>query len=371
MLLCIASGAGASAQSADGFRWLNAKTDAKTWAKIENAFQDELKPDEPRSDGGDAFGYEFLQRIGVVDHSALVIVGQRASKVQKEQEWLNLSFAFNFDLESGTKSKIEHADELWHWKFKRLAHFQLGGVPDVTYTYLTCTECEPSEMFSALRYSAATKKWEVRNWEMDRMIWWTGKEGFAVYTDILEGADSAVSFDCLYGVIDVDGKGVDAIANRCQEVTELQNGKKLTTDVTVLYRLDGNLLKIKPVTSTQEVADVTAKLCLGKLHQAICKLPPVSTYESQQLTLLSMFPTAPKTVRNVDCFRSIEPGAAMYSIADKCGLPDSGGGSAVGFFTYNLNDGSTVTIHFIDDRHIQDVTQSDKTGKTKTLVATK
>jgi hypothetical protein len=260
---------------------------------------------------------------------------------------------------------------MWDWKFKRLVHFQQNSAPDIAYTYLTCTECEPSEMFSALRYNAVTQKWEVRTWEMDRMIWWTIKDGLVVDEDIIEGTDSAVSFECLYGVIDADSQGIDAVASRCQEVTEFDNKKTQTTDVTVLYRLDGDLLKIKPVTSAQEVADVTAKLCQGKLHQAMCKLPPKSTYNAPKMTILAMFPKAPKTARNAECFRSLEPGTSLYSVVEKCGRPDGGGGNAIGFFFYNLDDGSTITIHYVDAQHIQDVMKSDKSGKATTLVVSK
>src|SRR5579862_6566702 len=228
MLLCFASGTTASGQTTDGFRWLNAKADAATWTKIETAFQNELKPDERGTTGPDeldVYRYKFLEGVGIVDHSALVVIGHRPAKVfKKENEWMNFSSAFNFDLESGAKSEIENTQWMWDWKFKRLVHFQQNSAPDITYTYLTCTECEPSEMFSALRYNVATRKWELRNWEMDRMIWWTGKDGFVVDEEaIIEEPNSTVSFDCLYGVIDPDGRGIEAIANRCREATDIDN----------------------------------------------------------------------------------------------------------------------------------------------------
>lgn len=284
---------------------------------------------------------------------------------------MKVSSAFNFDLTTGAKSEIENANWMAHWTFKKLAHFQSNRAPDVTYTYLTCLECEPEEIFSTFRFNIATHKWEIRNWETDRKIWWTGQNGIVVDEDLLEGETETLSFNCLYGVIRSAGQEIDAVANRCQEVTELDERKKLTTDVTVLYQLDGEALKIKPMTSPQEVADVTDKLCEGKIHQAICKLPPSSTYNSPKLTLLVMFPSAPKTARSAECFRSVEKGSAMYSIVQKCGRPDAVGGSVIGFFSYKLDDGSKITIHYVDDQHIQDVTQTDSTGKTKTLVANK
>lgn len=318
------------------------------------------------------FGFKFLERVGLVDHSALVIVGHKTAKVPKQDDVdERFSSAFSFDLENGAITKIEHAEWMWHWKFKQLAHFEKPGSPDVAFTYLSCWECEPVELLSTLRYDAPSRKWAMREWEADKMIWWTGQEGLVVDADILEGADETLSFSCLHDVLDLRGTHVDSVANRCREVTEITGGQKIATDVTVVYALDGGLLKVRPVTSTQEVAAVTAQLCVHKPSHGLCKLPPASTYNSTQLTMLGMFPGAPKTRRDMDCFQAFHAGISVYSIVDKCGRPDTGGGTSVGFFEYRLDDGSMITIHWTDMQHILDMVHSDKFGKTKTLWASK
>lgn len=372
ILFFLSCAAPSKAQSANGFRWFTPASDAATWAKIQNAFKNQLQPDAPKTDGSTVFAYKFLERVGIVDQSALVIVGHKTAKVpQKDDEGERFSSAFTFDLQSGAITEIGRADEMWHWKFKTLAQFQLDAPPDVAFTYLSCWECEPTEVFSMLHYDAADKKWALRDWQPDKMIWWTGQDGLVVDADILEGAEDTVSFACLYGMVGSRSGRESTVASRCREVTDIVGGKTVATDVTVVYSLDGAALKVKPVTNIQEVAGITSALCGQKRSNALCKLPAVSTYNSPQLTMLGMFPTATKNRRDTDCFRGFYGNVSMYSIVEKCGRPDAGGGNTIGFFEYRLDDGSTVTIHWTDMQHVLDVVQSDKSGKTKTLLASK
>jgi hypothetical protein len=371
-LFCFVAAGQAKAQSADGFRWLNPKTDTATWTKIEAAFKTELQPDTAKANGDTAYGYKYVERVGVVDHSALVIIGHKTAKVpQKDDVGQRYSSAFNFDLEAGVISKIDRAEWMWHWKFKKLAQFEPSGLSDIAFTYLSCLECEPSEVLSTLAYDSNTSKWTLREWEIDRMIWWTGSDGMVVDTDILDGADDTISFACLYGVVRLENSEVDDVANRCLQMTEIENGKKVATDVTVVYSLSDGVLKVKPVSDPKEVAQVTAKLCEQKRTSPMCKLPAASTYSSRELTMLESFPHAPKTARDAKCFQSLHGDISMYTVVDKCGRPDTGGGTEMGFFEYRMADGSKVTIHWTDMIHIRDIVQSDKSGNSKALFASK
>jgi len=371
-LFCLMSPAHTNAQSPDSFRWLNPKTDQAAWTKVEAAFKTELQPETASPDGGVPYGYKYVERIGVVDHSALVIIGHKTAKIpQRDDVGQRYSSAFNFDLESGAITKIERAEWMWHWKFKKLARFQTSGMPDVAFTYLSCWECEPSEVLSTLLYDPAAGKWTPREWEIDRMIWWTGSDGMVVDTDILDGADDTISFACFYGVIRLPNTETDQVANRCKQLTELESGKKVSTDVTVLYSLRDGLLKVKPVSDLKEVAEVTARLCEQKRANPMCKAAPASTYSSRELTMLESFPHAPETARDAKCFQSLHGDISMYTVVDKCGRPDSGGGTEIGFYEYRMADGSTVTIHWTDMIHIGDIVQSEKSGKTKSLFASR
>ena len=115
ILFSLACAANANAQSANGFRWLSSTTDAATWARIQAAFQSELKPDAGNSNGGPAFQFKFLERVGVVGHSALVVVGHKTAKTPAEgDEVERFSSAFSYDLKTGTITKIELAQRMWH-----------------------------------------------------------------------------------------------------------------------------------------------------------------------------------------------------------------------------------------------------------------
>jgi hypothetical protein len=360
------------AQSANNLRWLSPTADAATWAKIQDAFQSQLQPDAGKSDGSNIFGYKFVERVAIVDRSALVIVGHKTAKAAKnEDEGQRFSSAFNFDLETRAITRIERAGAMWHWKFKRLAQFERNGAPDVAFTYLSCWECEPTEVLSTIHYDGASKKWAMREWQADKMIWWTSRDGLVVDADILEGADDTASFTCLYGLLGPRGAHTENVASRCRELTETSNSKTIATDVTVVYSLDEGRLKIKPVTNVQEVAGITAKLCNQARANPLCKLPAAATYNSPQLTMLGMFPTARNTRRDTGCFRTLHGDFSIYTLVDRCGRPDAGGGTALGFFEYHLEDGSKVTVHWKDMQHVLDIVQSDRFGRTQTLLASK
>jgi hypothetical protein len=369
ILLSLTTSAQGKAQSENSFRWLSPTADTAAWAQIQSAFKPELQPDTGNPDDGPVFAYKFLERVGLVGDSALVIIGHKTARFPpKDDEGERFSSAFNFDLKTGTKASIEHADRMWHWNFKTLAQFDSSGAPDVAYTYLTCWECEPSAMFSVFRYDPEFNIWKVRGWEVDRMIWWTEPDGLVLETDVSDIADTE-SFVCLYGLVDLQDSGSDQVANRCHEITGIGGTKKIVTDLTVLCSLTGERLTVTPVTDLDQIAVITSSLCRQKRTSALCKVPPASTYGAPQLTLRAMFPEAPATARKQDCFRSFQGDLSMFTVVDKCGRPDNGGGAEIGFFEYQLNDGSKITIHWTDMLHIRDMVLSDKAGQTKVLFA--
>ena|SRR5215467_5577551 len=84
-----------------------------------------------------------------------------------------------------------------------------------------------------------------------------------------------------------------------------------------------------------------------------------------------IFPEAPKTVRSVDCFRSFVQGVSMYAVVQKCGRPDRELGSGIGYFVYDLDDGTSVWIRWTDINHISDISHSYKSGKSSSLLSKK
>lgn len=208
------------------FRWIRPTSDPQLWQHIQSAFHDELTPDEPKpgQDPLDVYRYKYLQRCGIVGHSALVVVGHQPTKqLTKENEWDVYSSAYNFDLATGQKSAIRQADWMWQWKFRWLARFGPSRVPDVTFNYLTCTECEPDFMFGSFYYDSKGSAWQARSWGDGKQIWWAAKDGLVVDMDL--DKDDVISYDCVYGPIDSKASGFQDLCDSMQR-SPLQRWRK-------------------------------------------------------------------------------------------------------------------------------------------------
>lgn len=330
----------------NAFRWVHPGSDPQLWQQIESTFQDELAPDEPKQGQSevDTYRYKYLQAVGIVKQSALVIIGHRPAKeVRQETAWDEYFSAFNFDPSTGRKSSIDHTESMWKWKFQRLAKFGPSPVPDVTFTYLTCTECEPEVMFASLCYDARKSVWQVRSWGDGKDIWWTAGDGLVV--DMELSASDTVSFDCVYGILDLQGTGFDDFVMRCKEFTYVEKGKAKIDDSTVVYSLSDGQFRRRRITDVSEAVELTAKVCRPKSQSLLCKLPAYMTATSGQDTALDqMVPAAPKTARDLAAFRSLKRTMSMSDVVSQCGRPDEVGGSGIAIFIYHLDDGSLVAI---------------------------
>lgn len=329
------------------FRWIHPNSDPQLWQQIESAFQDELTPDDekPGQDKLDVYQYKYLQRVGILNHSALVIIGRRPAKeMTKENEWDEYYSAFNFEVATKQKSSIEHAEVMWKWKFKKLAKFGPSPVPDVTFTFLTCTECEPDVMFASLYYEETKSTWQVRSWGDGKDLWWTVNDGLVVDFDNI-GSGDTISFDCVYGILDLNGTGFDDVVMRCKDVSYNDAGRAKIDDSTVIYSLSGRQFKRRRVTDESEAVQLTAKICRPSFASMLCKLPAYITATSGQSAALDvMFPKAPKTVRDLAHFRGLKRTMSMSEVVRQCGEPDELGGSGINIFIYHLDDGSLVAI---------------------------
>jgi hypothetical protein len=335
----------------DTFRWVHPSSDPQLWQQIESAFQDELAPDDAKQGQNklDVYRYKYLQKVGILGHSALVIIGRRPAKeMTKEDAWDEYYSAFNFDLATKQKATIEHADVMWKWKFQRLAKFGPSPVPDVTFTYLTCTECEPDIMFASLHYDERQSMWQVRSWGDGKDLWWTVTDGLVVDFDNI-GSGDTISFDCVYGILDLKGTAFDDLVVRCKEVKYKDAGRAKIDDSTVLYSSTGGQFKRRRVTDESEVVQLTAKICQPNSSSLLCKLPAyMTTTTGQSGALDEMFPKAPKTVRDLAHFRALKRTMSMSDVVRRCGEPDELGGSGINIFIYHLDDGSLVAIGSAD-----------------------
>jgi hypothetical protein len=257
------------------FHWIQSASSPQLWRQIESAFHDELAPDESkdRQDELDVYRDSYLQKVGVLDHSALVVIGHRPSKkIFEKNPWDEYSSAFNFDLPTGQKSKIEHADVMWQWRFLKLARFGPSAVPDVTFTYLTCTECEPETLLASLRYNTMSSAWEERRWGDGKPVWWTAKDGLVIDMDVNNGGDTS-SFDCAYRIFDLNGDGFQDAVIRCKEVIETGETKPKIADSTVICSLSAGRFKCERIKDESEIASLMAKVCQPSSASALCRLP--------------------------------------------------------------------------------------------------
>lgn len=333
--------------SANTFRWIHPGSDPQLWQQVQSAFHDELLPDaaKPGQDDLDTYRYKYLQKVGVLNHSALVILGHRPAKeVSQEHAWDEYYSAFNLDLAAGQKSKIEHAEWMWQWKFYRLATLGPSRVPDVTFTYLSCTECEPELVFASLLYDTTKSAWQVRSWGDGKDIWWAASDGLVVDRDVNDGGDT-MSFDCVYGILDSKTTDFQDVAIRCKEVTYRDTTRAKIDDSTLFYSLSNGKFVHRLITDFSEAAALNAKMCRLHVQSLLCKLPWYLTATSgQNAALDQMFPNAPKTSRDLANFLTVKRTMSMTDVVLQCGEPDEVGGSGIAIFIYHLNDGSLVAI---------------------------
>ena len=330
----------------DAFRWVHENSDSQLWGQVLQAFRDELTPDQPTSGSSplDVYGYKYLQKVGIYNRALLVIVGHRPAKVAtKDNAWDEYYSAFNLDLTTGRKTAIEHAGRMWQWKFVRLARFS-PPAPDVTFRYLTCTECEPDTMFSSFHYDEGKSSWQMRPWGNGKDLWWTASDGLVVELDII-GDGGPTFFDCVYGILSSQEAGFQNVAMRCKEFEETDSGESKVTDNTVLYSLSGGQFKMRLVTEAAEVADLTRQMCKPTVKSILCQLPSGTSLTAGQHEILSaLFPKASRKNLGSADFNSLKRGMAMSEIVSIFGLPDELGGSGTYVFSYRLSDGTYVNI---------------------------
>lgn len=336
----------ASLDTADTFRWIHASSDPQLWQQLQLAFAGELTPDTPSPDRSemDTYRYKYFQRVGVLGHSALVIIGERPAKeVTKGSEWDEYFSAYNFDLVTQKKAPIDHAEVMWDWKFRKLAKFGPSPVPDVTFTYYTCTECEPEIMFASLAYDPLKSIWQIRSWGDGNDPWWAAADGLVADMDL--AASEILSHDCIYGILDLKEDGFQDLLIRCKEITPAEKGRAKVDDVTLLYSLTNGRFSPRRITDPSEFLGLTQKICKPTIHSWLCRLPGYMTATSgQNHALDQMFPNAAPAARDLAHFRSIKQSMSMNDVARECGIPDELGRSGLMIFIYHLDDESVVVI---------------------------
>jgi hypothetical protein len=92
-------------------------------------------------------------------------------------------------------------------------------------------------------------------------------------------------------------------------------------------------------------------------HRSV-ELPRPLTSTPQPMPEQLKVPNAPKTARDVRCFRTFTAKSAMTDVVRKCGVPDEHQGSGIYIFLYDMNDGSVVVIGTADLKRLLYITQA-------------
>jgi hypothetical protein len=247
------------------FYWLSPKTDTLTYRTVETAFADELRPDQPGTTGNYVpMTVKSIARVGMFDGSALVLL--------EYQEDANDKFptfrAFTFHPATGDKATVQgmkDSDSLSLWRFERVAHFENKSVPDIVFTYFSCTECEASRFLASFYYDPGSKSWQVRHWSEE------DGDALLVGSDDQMGDLGVYSYSCLHIVGNAAGGTLDEVAVRCRESFESDKGKKIDYDDTLLYAAKtGHLARSIVRKSDPRYQAIQTALCKTKPKSPLC-----------------------------------------------------------------------------------------------------
>ena len=99
----------------------------------------------------------------------------------------------------------------------------------------------------------------------------------------------------------------------------------------------------------------------------IVTLPRYMTDTPQPIPEQIKLSGAPKTARNVRCFRLFTDNSAMTDVVMKCGIPDEHHGSGIYIFLYDMDDGSLVAVGTPDLKRLLYVTHIESARSTSLL----
>ncbi|MGB6477106.1 MAG: hypothetical protein WBF04_23890 [Candidatus Sulfotelmatobacter sp.] len=249
---------------ADGVKWTGEKENAALWATIRTDFHDELQPDDPVKVAPVlAYSYKYIYRVALYQHSALVLIGHRETEESKYPGYYSV---LNYDVESHARKPIKGVEVISVFKFVDFVRLDSVSPPDIFFTWLTCTECEASEVLSAFHYDAGKREWGLRSWEANKGIWWTSESGPVIWSDV--SASDTISFDCVHGFLRRTPE--TAFGIRCREVAESEAGKRTITDITGLYSFRGPDSRLE-IVSGEKKTKLLSELCRASPKNKLCR----------------------------------------------------------------------------------------------------
>jgi hypothetical protein len=257
------------------FHWLDAHRDIAVWNSVQAAFGQELQPDDPVKVAPVApYRYKYVHQVGIFKTAALVIIGHR--ETEEDRSTGDYSIAYTYDVRTGSKSAIAtgarspvpsfertvEADILWQWELVTLARFEPSPAPDVTFTYLSCVECESDHFLASLRYDPATNRWMLRHWGDKDSLYLGGEP---------DPGGNVLSYDCSFKVKDWNGDGFDDVAVRCREATQVAKRKQKIDDSTTVYTFKGGKFGSTVASGSDETKQINTELCRESGSSSLCK----------------------------------------------------------------------------------------------------
>lgn len=256
--------------NADQFRWLDRSRDSQLWNRVLVALHQELEPDDPRKVPPHyvATQYKYIYKIGLFRTAALVIIGYRDTKNSPGYDSFN---AYSYDLRDGSKSAIAveppkppsvypQSDVLWLFDVIKLVRFDRSPAPDVVFTYDSCSECEADHFMASFEYRPR-EGWTARRWNKACSLYLEGDPS---------PGDDVVSAHYLFKIKDWNGDGLDDVAVRRREVTQVSKRRQKVYDSTTMYKVENGALIGSAITDPKERERINAELCSGS-KLSFCK----------------------------------------------------------------------------------------------------
>jgi hypothetical protein len=279
VLTAQASAGEQSQKTSTAFRWLEPKTNQQLWAKIEGAFESELKIDSPSAAAPLApIAQKFIVRVGLYQTSALVVIAQQEDPALPRQTSFQ---AYNYSTESERKQAIpSHVPGvMWQWRLVNVARFERAPVPDIIFQFFNCVECAAQNFLASFRYDGASKEWRWRNWEM-------GTSPHTGWT-LLIGSSPESGFDpeeaeqkeyvyrtaCVFRVADLNGDGFEDVAAWCRETavaSEAPRRVHSVKDSTLLFTAKSGKTQLLEIQDAKAAASLHHQICSIQPHAAPC-----------------------------------------------------------------------------------------------------
>lgn len=136
------------AQVAEGFNWVDLKTDSAKVAAVAKALEGEK--------------YTALREIGVAGDAALVVTARRDNPTSRPE--LDHYTVYSVNLTDGSASPLLNGSRLRLLDWER---FLRDGQPELVATYDDCTQCTATTFLTAFYLDPKTKQWEAR-WKREK-----------------------------------------------------------------------------------------------------------------------------------------------------------------------------------------------------------